>query len=90
MVSGYSVPAHRPRRAGRKIVLQEEMSMASRQYNWQQKQIAKHRCIICGKPSISRVHCQKHLLVQRLRERKRKGYKAWVKGAPGAVPIEYR
>ena len=48
------------------------MRKISRQYKWQLKQLAKGKCIICGKPVITKSHCRKHALAQNKHVRKYK------------------
>jgi len=36
----------------------------SRQYEWQLKQLAKGRCVICGKSTVTKYHCKRHSVAQ--------------------------
>ncbi len=37
--------------------------MPSRQREWQKRMQAEQRCVVCGKPSVTKLHCEKHRLI---------------------------
>ncbi|HNR70254.1 MAG TPA: hypothetical protein PLV05_01350 [Verrucomicrobiota bacterium] len=60
----------------------------SRQYRWQQKQIALNRCARCG---AERTHyailCDACHIADRIRQQERSGSRPWQKGKRGRPPI---
>ncbi len=59
----------------------------SRQYRWQQKQIALKRCARCGeKRTHYAVLCDSCHLADRVRQQKRSGSRPWQKGRRGRPP----
>ena len=47
----------------------------SRQYRYQLRMKRQKRCIICGKPAVTKWKCLKHMVKARERQRKKLGLK---------------
>jgi hypothetical protein len=58
----------------------------SRQYLWQCKMRSAGRCVICGKPAVTKAHCIQHALMSAKKRRKKTGGHPWLPGRKGKPP----